>query len=171
MWGQQVSVQPGLYQVRVAVRERRTGRSGSAMQWLEVPAVDPNRFSMSSLFLGERRAGSPSERGPESIRVDVDHRFPRTSVLRFQTYVYNASRRAGAPDVWIHAQVFRGGQQVVAFAPNRIPPDVTKDPARLPYWTEIPLAQLPAGRYTLQVSATDRTANSNASQAISFSVE
>ena len=172
MWGQQLTVKPGLYQVRVAVRDRQTGRSGSATQWIEVPAVDQNRLSMSSLFLGERRAASPSDsRGPQSIRVDVDHRFPRTSVLRFQTYVYNASRVAGAPDVWVQAQILRGSQQVVAVAPNRIPPDVTKDPARLPYWTEIALDQLPVGRYTLQVSATDRAANSNASQTINFSIE
>lgn len=173
MWSQQLTVKPGLYQVRVAARERQTGRTGSAMQWIEVPAVDQNRFSMSSLFLGERRVGSSSENqlGPQAIGVDVDHRFARSSVLRFQAYVYNASRSGGTPDVWIQAQVLRGRQQVFALAPNRIPPDVTKDPARLPYWTEIALDQLPSGRYTLLVSATDRKAKSNASQMTSFSVE
>ncbi|MBC8029877.1 MAG: VWA domain-containing protein [Pyrinomonadaceae bacterium] len=173
MWRQQLTVQPGLYQVRIAVRERKTGRSGSAMQWIEVPPLDQTRFSMSSLFLGERRAGSLPEdkRGPESIRADVDHRFARTSVLRFQTYVYNASRVAGATDVWIHAQVLRGSRQVFALPPNRIPHDVTKDPTRLPYWTEISLEELPVGQYTLHVLATDRAANTNASQTISFSVE
>jgi hypothetical protein len=169
IWNQQLKVQPGLYQVRVAVRDRQTGRSGSAMQWIEVPGIDQNRFSMSSLFLGER--GGRAASGPQPIRVDVDHRFPRASILRFQTYVYNASRMGGAPDVWIQAQVLRGRQQVAALAPNKIPPEVSKDPARLPYWTEISLEQLPAGRYTLQVSAIDRAANTNASQSISFSVE
>ena len=173
IWNQQLNVQPGLYQVRVAVRDRRTGLSGSAMQWIEVPAVERDRFIMSSLFLGERHAGNPSEqsRGPQSVRVDVDHRFPRTSVLRFQTYVYNASRTGGAPDVWVQAKVRRGNQSVAETAPNKIPPDVSNDPASLPYWTEIALNQLPAGRYTLEVIATDRAANSNASQTIAFSVD
>jgi VWFA-related protein len=36
-WKQDLLVRPGLYQVRVAVRDRQTGRLGSAMQWLEVP--------------------------------------------------------------------------------------------------------------------------------------
>jgi len=172
MWSQQLTVKPGLYQVRVAVRERKTGRTGSAMQWVEVPAVDQQRFSMSSLFLGERQADPHStERGPQPIRLDVDHRFARTSVLRFQTYVYNAAHKSGAPDVLIEAKVLRGRQQVFAVAPNRIPPEVTKDPAWLPYWTEIGLEQLPSGQYTLQVSATDRATNRNTSQSISFSVE
>ena len=172
MWSQQLTVKPGLYQVRVAVRERQTGRTGSAMQWVEVPVVDQQRFSMSSLFLGERQADPHStERGPQPIRIDVDHRFARTSVLRFQTYVYNAAHDRGAPDVLIEAKVLRGKEQVFAVAPNRIPPEVTKDPAWLPYWTEIGLDQLPSGQYTLQVSATDRATNRNTSQSISFSVE
>ncbi|HWN11334.1 MAG TPA: VWA domain-containing protein [Pyrinomonadaceae bacterium] len=173
MWRQKLTVQPGLYQVRVAVRERQTGRSGSAMQWIEVPAIDQKRFGMSSLFLGERRPGPLPEdkRGAESIRSDVDHRFSRSSVLRFQTYVYNASRSAGAPNVWIQARVLRGTQQVLALEPGRIPPDVTNDPTRLPFWTEISLEQLPAGRYILQVQAADRSANTNTSQSIGFSIE
>jgi len=35
-WGQALSVPPGLYQVRVAVRDRQTGRTGSAMTWIEI---------------------------------------------------------------------------------------------------------------------------------------
>lgn len=172
MWTQQLTVQPGLYQVRIAVRDRQTGHTGSAIQWVEVPAADQQRLTMSSLFLGERQAVvQANDQGPQTIRVDVDHRFARTSVLRFQTYVYNAAHTSGVPDVLIEAKVLRGSQQVFAVAPNRIPPEVTKDPARLPYWTEIALDQLPSGEYTLQVSATDRATNRNASQRVSFSVE
>jgi len=37
-WTQQLSLPQGLYQVRVAVRDRQTGRTGSAMTWIEIPA-------------------------------------------------------------------------------------------------------------------------------------
>jgi len=37
-WSQPLPVPPGLYQIRVAVRDRQSGRTGSAMLWLEVPA-------------------------------------------------------------------------------------------------------------------------------------
>jgi len=36
-WTQALQVPPGLYQVRVAVRDRQTGRIGSAMTWIEIP--------------------------------------------------------------------------------------------------------------------------------------
>jgi hypothetical protein len=98
------------------------------------------------------------------VTVDVDHKFARTSALRFQTYVYNARG-----PVWIRAQVLRHRQQVMTLAPARVP--VTVDPARLPYWAEIALDKLPAGHYTLQVSATDEAGKATATQRVNFSVE
>jgi hypothetical protein len=167
-----LSVPPGLYQVRVAVRERKTGRTGSALQWIEIPDMLQGQFELSSLFLGERNNANQIEsksEGPGSIRVDVDHRFARSSVLRFQTYVYNAVRGVNGPDVWIEARILRNNQQVLRTSPALVP--VANDLSRLPYWTEIPLSQLPSGRYVLQVLATDRAKNSNKSQMVSFSIE
>lgn len=37
-WSQALLLPPGLYQVRVAVRDRQTGRTGSAMTWIEIPS-------------------------------------------------------------------------------------------------------------------------------------
>jgi hypothetical protein len=172
IWHQQLNVRPGLYQVRVAVRDRATGRTASAMEWIEIPKAGTPRLAMSSLFLGERKVAGDTRGKPESIPVEVDRRFARSSVLRFQTYVYNASRAAGPPDVWIDARVMRGTQPVIVVAPTRVPPDLSKEPWLLPYWSEIALAQLQPGSYTLEVSATDRSRGSiSASQKISFSVE
>ena len=36
-WTQALRLAPGLYQVRVAVRDRQSGRTGSAMTWIEIP--------------------------------------------------------------------------------------------------------------------------------------
>jgi VWFA-related protein len=171
VWNQQLNVKPGLYQVRVAVRERQTGRAGTATQWIEVPDTSQGRFTLSSLFLGERKDEETAEAknpGLRPVTVNVDHAFARTSVLRFQTYVYNAARGVSGPDVWIQAQVFRNNQQILSAAADKVP--LTSDLARLPYWTELPLGQLPPGRYVLQVSATDRVGNVSASQRINFSI-
>jgi VWFA-related protein len=175
IWHQQLPMPPGLYQVRVAVRERATGRTGSALQWIEIPDLSRGRFWLSSLFLGERKSEEmvavKGTNAPQAIMVDVDHRFPRTSVLRFQTYVYNAARGTAAPDVWIQAQVLRDDRQVVALSASKVPTDGSPDAARLPYWAEIGLEQLPAGRYVLQVTATDRVAGTSVSQRSNFVVE
>jgi len=36
-WQQALLLPPGLYQVRVAVRDRQSGLTGSAMTWVEIP--------------------------------------------------------------------------------------------------------------------------------------
>jgi hypothetical protein len=38
-WSQSLTLPAGLYQVRVAVRDRKSGRNGSAMTWIEIPGV------------------------------------------------------------------------------------------------------------------------------------
>jgi VWFA-related protein len=175
IWHQRLRLKPGLYQVRVALRDRATGRVGGATQWVEIPDLTKGDFALSSIFLGERGLEAAPAEGeanrPRSLVVDVDHHFARTSVLRFQTYVYNAARSGGAEgsDVQIQAQVFRGTTPLVNTQPSKVP--VTADPTRLPFWSELSLEQLPPGRYILQVTATDRTTNRTATERVSFYVE
>lgn len=175
VWNQQVKLPPGLYQVRLAVRERSSGRTGSAMQWIEVPDIATGSLQMSSLFLGERKAEARDEKfatAPSAVMVDVDHRFARSSVLRFQLYIYNAARGSQAsPDVEIQTRVLGANGVVVTMAPAKLPTDTTKDLTRLPYWSEIALAQLPPGRYVLQVTAIERATKASTSQRAAFVVE
>jgi VWFA-related protein len=179
IWHQQLNLKPGLYQVRVALRDRATGRVGSSMQWIEIPDLSKGSFALSSIFLGERSSSiqtAPAEQEankPRAVIVDVDHRFARASILRFQTYVYNAARAgegsAGSHEVQVQAQVFRGTTPLITTSPAKAP--VAADPARLPFWSELSLEQLPPGRYVLQVTATDRKINRSAVERISFYVE
>jgi len=172
IWHQKLTVQPGLYQVRLAVRERATGRTGSAMQWIDVPKAAPARLNMSSVFLGERRDsnGARPATEPQSIPVEADHSFARSSVLRFQMYLYDAVQTEGKIDVWVDARLSRAGQPVLIISPNKVPATV-KDLSQLPYWAEIGLAQLLPGSYTLEISATDRFSGAVAAQRVRFSVE
>lgn len=95
-------IRPGLYQVRVAAREAKQGRTGSCFQWIEVPDLASKTLALSSLIVGESKLNAsepppvgPSKSGGEQnfvaeLRLNVDHHFARTSHLRFLTFVYNA---------------------------------------------------------------------------------
>jgi hypothetical protein len=175
LWHQQLRLQPGLYQVRVAVRERASGRTGSAQQWIEVPDLSQGSMQMSSLFLAERKAANGEQaKEPRVLLVDVDHRFARSSVLRYQTYIYNAvgsTAAAAAPELSIQARVLRDGRAVITMPPGKVPVGDATSHARLPYWSEVPLADLTPGRYLLQVVATDKRAATSATQRLRFIVE
>ncbi|HVF56959.1 MAG TPA: VWA domain-containing protein [Pyrinomonadaceae bacterium] len=178
MYSHQFRLPPGLYQVRVAARDPSGGRTGSAMQWVEIPDLKKGRFSLSSIFVAERTTTADPKTIKEEdlskgVMLNVDRRFARTSWVRFVTYIYNAARPAGGapPDVALQVQVFRDDQPVITAPLKKVSTDGLQDASRIPYAAEFGLASLPAGRYVLQVTAIDRAARSSASQRINFRVE
>ncbi|HEY0319388.1 MAG TPA: VWA domain-containing protein [Pyrinomonadaceae bacterium] len=171
------SLKPGLYQVRVAARDDASGQVGSATQWILIPDLSKQKLSMSSLIVGERKPGEAQEKKTETVvegvPLSVDHRFERSSHLRFLVYIYNAARGASAtaqPDVALQIQIFRDDQPVVT-TPLRKLENEAQDFARLAYAAEIPLQTMSAGQYILQVTAIDRIAKTSASQRVRFEVQ
>jgi hypothetical protein len=169
-------VPPGLYQVRTATRDGASGRTGSAMDWVEVPELK-NKFSMSSLFIGERTAGqsaasAKTEDIPRSVLLSVGRRFARTSHMRFLTYVYNPSAAAGSePDVALQVQIFRDDQPVFTAPLIKVKPNEAAGNAQLPYMAELGLSTFPPGRYVLQITAIDRAAKASITRRTRFFVE
>jgi VWFA-related protein len=168
-WNQSLPLPPGLYQVRVAVRERNTGRTGSAMQWLEIPQIDPASLALSNIFIGERK----NERGTnaQKVAVNVDHSFGRHSSLRYQAYLYTPGRAPGSSDITLNVKLLRDNRLVLSLPPGRLGAASAGDPTTFPLSGEINLDQLPQGRYTLQISATDRTTKTAVSQKTQFTIE
>jgi len=166
----------GLYQVRAAARDALSGRTGSAMQWVEVPELNKH-FTMSSIFLGERTAGQKSgevrpEELPRNVLLSVDRRFARSSHIRFLTYVYHAAAGAASqPDVALQVQIFRDDQPVFTAPLSKLKFQEGSDLSRIPYMAELSLGTFPAGRYVLQITAIDRTAKTSDSRRASFIVE
>lgn len=170
------TLKPGLYQVRVAARDRASGLTGSATEWVTRPDLDKQRFTLSSLIVWERKpdaskANSATDASVEG--VSVDRRFDRSSNLRYLIYIYNAAHAGSSPDnaasrVTVQAQIFAGNQLVFTLAPHH---PSTEPQDQLAYAAEIPLQELKAGHYILQLNATDRSTNARASQRISFDVQ
>ncbi len=166
---------PGLHQMRVAARDVKTGRLGSAAQWVEVPDLSKHKLALSSLLLAETRAGGAGpEKSPEpaAAEMSVDRRFERTSALRYLVFVYNARGNGAAepPDVTAETQVFRANRPVLTAPPARVPPE-GQDAARLAYAAEVPLRGLPPGRYSLRVTVRDRAAQATAERRVSFTIK
>ncbi len=178
MYSYQSRVAPGLYQVRVATRDPVSGRTGSALSWVEIPDLKRGGLALSSLFLGERApAGKTAdavkaEDAQNSVLMSVNRRFSRSSWLRFLVYVYNAQNgAAGKPDVALQVQIFRDNQPVLTAPLTKLSTEGFTDTLRLPYMAELSLASFPAGSYVLQLTAIDRPAKASASQRVSFVIE
>ncbi|HEV3471102.1 MAG TPA: VWA domain-containing protein [Pyrinomonadaceae bacterium] len=173
----QIKLGPGLYQVRVAVRDQKTGRTGSAYEWVEVPDFGRGELTLSSIYLAERASGQPPEtlapdKLSEGVLLNVDRRFARTSWMRFVVFINNAAQGGAArPDVALQVQVFRDDQPVFTAPLIKVRADGPPDGGPLPYAAELPLETFPPGRYALRLTAIDRTAKATAQRRVNFTVE
>jgi hypothetical protein len=177
IYNHRTTLKPGLYQVRVAALDRASGQTGSAVEWMVIPDLSKRGLSMSSLIVGERKPSASEKKADaqfEVVPVSVDHRFKRSSNLRFLVYIYNAARAAAAanaqPDVALQVQIFRDGQAVVTMPLRKLSTEA-QDPTHLAYAAEIPLQEMRVGQYVLQVTATDRIGKASASQRVRFEVQ
>ncbi len=171
LFSHQFQLAPGLYQIRVAAHDNKTGRTGSATQWIEIPNIAGGIFALGNLLVAERTIEkAPAQTGtpaPEIIHVSADHTFARTSQLRFVTFIYNA---VAPPDVLIEVKILKDQQPVIVMPFKRVETKGTTDLARLPYAAEVTLGELSPGRYVLQVTARERVGKKSATQKFKFIV-
>lgn len=177
-YGYPIYLGPGLYQVRVGVRDEKSGRIGTAHEWIEIPKLAAGEFGLSSLLLGLRtpaaiNASANAADVPPPVELSVNHNFAANGYLRFLVFIYNAapSPTDSKPDVAIQVQVVRDEQPVVTTALRKVAIDGVPDLARVPYAAEVGLAGLPAGRYLLRVSVVDRVGKRGTSQQAHFNIE
>jgi hypothetical protein len=162
-------LKPGIYQVRVAARDDRSGILGSAMEWIVIPDLSTRQLSLSSLIVGlENVTNKNAEAG--LIQWSVDKKFVQDSHLRFITFIYNAAQSV-SNNLAARVQVYRDGQAVISTPFKTVVPDKETDSERVPFNAEIKLAGLQAGRYILEVTVEDRQLQRTASQNTAFYVQ
>jgi VWFA-related protein len=179
IYGYPVYIGPGLYQVRVGVRDEKSGRSGTAHGWIEIPNLAAGQLALSSLLLGVRTQPANSNVSvntgsqPDPVNLSIAHNFSANGYLRFLASIYNAALAAtdSKPDVAIQIQIVRDGLPVVTTALKKISTAEVTDLAQIPYAAEVSLKALPTGRYLLQVTVVDRVAKKSATQQTRFEIE
>jgi hypothetical protein len=177
-YGFPVHLAPGLYQVRVGVRDEKTGRTGSAHAWIEIPNLAPGQLALSSLLLGLRpqsstiNASANTNSSTNPVDLSISHAFSAGGYLRFMVFIYNAALAAtdSKPDVAVQVQIVRDGLPVVTTALRKVSSTAIPDPSRLAYAAEVSLDGLPSGRYRLQLTVVDRVAKKSATQQTRFEI-
>jgi VWFA-related protein len=167
----------GPYQLRIALRDVRGDRIGSASQFIEIPDVKKGRLALSGLVID----GSKQRARPEADNA-VDHEDPGPTVaLRTfrqgtdATYfceIYNAQRgRDGKPQLESATRLFREGIEVFKSAPRVVELPDAKRPTVASGILRF-LDNMMPGNYILEVTVTDRLAkkHSRVTQTIDFEV-
>jgi len=158
---------PGIYQFRVAAREEKSGRVGSAIQWIVIPDLAKSQLALSSVLLGGQVL---EDKNTPHVQLSVDHIFPRLSQMGYWVFVYNAKRDAsGKPQITVQTQVLRDGQAVLSS--QKKVSNAGPDLERIPFGEELALKTLAPGKYDLKVTVTDGIAGTSTSQLADFTVK
>ncbi len=153
----------GSYQFRVALRDTKTDKVGSATQFIEVPDVK-KRLVMSNLlidnFSAEEwqriRAGGSRDDSERSVLLDTTVRqFRRDSVVRFDYVIYNPTL---STNLQAQARLIRDGKVIFEETPAAVKTAGVLDLSRIQTAGGLTLGNsLAAGSYIIQVVVFDKS--------------
>lgn len=165
---------PGPYQLRVALRDVKSGRIGSASSFVEVPDVKKGRLTLSGLLI----QGFPPASGAAVQEIEPNatvavRTFRQGTAADYVCYVYNARRGPGGqPSVDAEIRLYREGTEIFRNEPRA----VTPSPGTPGEIIATGLLQLgtatPPGSYLLEIIVTDKLAKkgARATQTIDFEI-
>ncbi len=165
---------PGAYQLRVAVRDTKDGKVGSASQFIDVPNLRKKRLTISGIVLqnmsvaqwqnfdqgvAATKENATKEPPPNALSDTSLRRFPRGTVLRYGFEVYNAKLDSlKKPSLTMQARVFRDGKLLLDGREQAVDVASQVDTERWKSAGAISLAQKMApGDYILQVVIRDKS--------------
>ena len=172
------TVKPGIYQVRVLVREEGSALIGTANNYVEVPEMKKGNLAMSSLFLDARYDQQWNK--AETVGATetlAQRRYHRGGQFTYALLIYNAKAdsKSGQTQLEIRTRILKDG--AIIFDGNYRPVEIStgSTPSRIVTGGMLTMGTLAPDEYTLEVSVRDKLVKKDsraiARQEIDFWVE
>jgi VWFA-related protein len=167
--------QPGAYQLRSAVRDRYSGRLGSASDFIEVPDLTRGRLALSGIALSGKPGKTGQNTEPTAAESFDRLRFRAGETVLYACQILNAYPAPdGSTNVEVRATLYYDGKALGTSAPIKIDPRGQADVKRLVFKNDFrPGKQLTPGDYTLQLTVVDKNApnkRATATQSTDFEI-
>lgn len=150
---------PGAYQVRLAVRDNKSGSIGTMYRYVEVPDLSKGRLTASSLLLG---AVPPNETKTTSpTPITGNRQISRKQDVRYAVIIYNAKQKDGKPQVKTQLIISQNGQAIFKEQEEALEMS-SKSSSQLIKVGQLGLSGVRPGRYTMTLAITDTLADKKA---------
>jgi VWFA-related protein len=164
---------PGLYQVRIGVRELASEKTGTSASWVEVPDLNKGVLALSSLFLGQEQhdaQSSPSASQRAQPKLTVGSTSIKSGDSIFYRFVVYTPAGAQPNEATIKVEIVQGSAKVYEGDWQPLAARVIrKDEKGVEAGGQLRLT-LPAGVYTLRVSVKDPATKKTAQRESDFEV-
>ncbi|MBN2242303.1 MAG: hypothetical protein JW793_06395, partial [Acidobacteria bacterium] len=160
-YSKRLALQPGVYQACVGVREKDTGRMGTAMAWVEVPDTGKNSLALGSLVLLDLAPANP--KNPADINTGDLNRvrilqgirlYRRNEICGYFFSLYHENGDAGHSVLELKTELRQGNNPVKpsAWRPLSIDGKDIDNEGWAFVGQKVNLAGLTPGIYELRVS-------------------
>jgi VWFA-related protein len=176
----------GVYQYRVALRDEKSGKIGSASQIVEVPNLAKQKLTISSLAVEDvplatwqnmtqgKVGNKPGQvQVPSTLLYDtVLKQFGAGTVLRYGYEVYNAKANGTSlPQLETETRILQNDKIAIAGKPVKFDATAQPDKTHLKISGAMMLTDtLQPGDYVLQIIVTDKQSKQAATQLFPFEV-
>jgi GWxTD domain-containing protein len=172
-------LRPGLYRLDIVIKDVNSGNVGAVNERLAVPRYDEEKLQASTLILADQIEHVPAKQigtgqfvlGSSKVRPRLEGDFTTADKLGIYMQVYNLK-----PDEKTHKNsatfvytVKKGDQQMMQFKESTDEMKQTGDQVTIERL--LPLATLAPGKYTLEINATDKLAQSSITRTAEFSIK
>jgi VWFA-related protein len=158
-YSQNTELPAGIYQIRIAVRDQKTGNLGTISRYIEVPDLSKGRLNASSVMLGAAPAGQMKAGQPTPI--SANRRISRKDDLRYAVFIYNPKVKEGKPQVRAQMVISQAGQVIYKGADDLVPFN-GGNAAQIVKVGQLGLSKVKPGRYTISIVVTDALADKKA---------
>ena len=180
LFSRRLALNPGVYHVRIGVREKSTERIGTATTWVEVPELKPDRLEMSSLILRNPLQADPGDTdsievsGLEQIRmVQGVPVYETGDIFRYAFRVHPALKSFEGSELLMSREVLKDGQPIEAGHWLPVPAEERNIDGK--GWFdlngEIDIGGFDPGVYELQVRIKDARSNKSVQRTIAFGIQ
>ena len=153
--------QPGVYQMRLVLRDSATNRWGNAAQVIEVPNIKKGDLALSGLLLAADKSKSEAAVNQAEGLIEADSKktaavriFESGETIAWAYQILNAKTKEGKPDLQTRVRLFHEGREVYEGTPTAMS-SPHGGSRRMVAADQMYLKQLPSGYYVLQVAVTD----------------
>jgi len=172
-------LRPGLYRLDLVIKDVSSGNVGAINTRLAVPRYGEDKLEASTLILADQIEHVPAKQvgtgqfvlGSSKVRPKLNAEFTTADKLGIYLQVYNLKpdEKTHKSDASFVYTVKRGDEQVMQFKETSTEMKQTGDQVTIERL--LPLATLAPGKYTLEVSATDKLAQSTILRTAEFSIK
>lgn len=177
-YNKRLKLVPGLYQIRIGVRDVKGGLIGTSMSWVTVPDLQNKKLTLSGLFLGKEHqedsvqttTAEQKSVGPSLIPGPASFKTREPIFYRFVLYNTLGDADAAA-SLTIRVEVLQSGTTIYAGKWEPIGPRIVrsnKNGIELGGQMKMDIAP---GVYTLRVTVKDTKSKHSAEQAIDLELE